>query len=430
MTKKSRYLILASCIVFFVLAAPALLLYVRGIAYDPDGGGFYKTGILAVKSEPKDVEIKLDGKIYKKGAGNLRFIKPKEYQITLEKPGYQTWSKRLGVETGKVTWTNPAGQNIFLFFDKPDQKFASENTLAFTEHEGKIFYLTGKKLVVTSLASPEKQNAYDLDSSADSLSAVPGGKLLAIHTANPQTPWQIFNDAAGAFLPTGQNLNEKTQVKYQDGNKLYILENTSLASLDLDSLKKTFVLDGVKDLIYKNGYFYYLAVKNRGLSLYFTPDFKQAGTLLAENMPLAESTQIILNNEKQAFVLLDKNLYQIASKPVLIAENVKSLRLNPGEDTLGIISGSEFLRINVGAEKPQLVSRSLYPLSKGVVLPDYGYGVFLKENKIVAEELDTRDHQNEFTLYSGPDIKDYAISSDAKILAVLDGTTLKILALR
>jgi len=430
MTKKSRYLILSACIVFFILAAPALLLYVRGIGYDTETGNFYKTGILAVKSEPKEIDIKLDGKLYKKGAGNLRFIKPKEYLVALEKAGYQTWSKRLNVEAGKVTWTNPAGQNIFLFFDKPGEKTVDKKGTAFVQSENRLFYLSGKRLMATSLSSPEKQDSYDLAFEAIGLTAVPGGKLLAIHTADPKTPWQIFDGAYGAFLPLGQNLGEKTQVKYQDGNKLYVLEDSTLFFIDLKSQKKTLVLAGVADLIYKNGYFYYLAAKNGSLALLYTPDMSQPGALLAENMPMAESARILLNSEKQAFVLLDQNLYQIASKPVLIAENVTSLELNSEEDTLGIISGSEFLRMNVGAEKPELVSRSLYPLSKGLVLPDYGYGIFLKENKVVAEELDTRDHQNEFTLYTGSELKDYAISADAKTLIVLDGTSLKILTLR
>lgn len=430
MTKKSRYLILAACVVFFMLAAPAILLYVRGMAYDKVTGSFYKTGILAVKSEPKDIQVKLDGELYKKGAGTLRFIKPKEYVVSLEKTGFQTWSKRLPVESAKVTWVNPAGQNIFLFFDKPQMQIISEEANRFLMRAGKIFFTTSKELFATSLTEPETKTAYPLKAPVQEITAIPGGELLALKTQSTSTPWQIFDAAQNVFTSTGQNLNKDAEIKFQDGGKLYILEENKLMGVSLANNKKTALLENVKNILYEGGYFYYLRIENNSLSFYTSASLEQPGMLLAQKLPLAKDAQIILNSQKQAFVLLDQSLYQIADQPVLLAENVKNLELNPNKDTLALTTSSEFLAVYSGSSKPELVSRSLHQTTHGLILPAFGYGFLAKENKVIAEELDLRDRQNEFILYSGEGPLDFSLSEDAKQLVVLDNLKLKILTIR
>ncbi|MCL5008924.1 MAG: PEGA domain-containing protein [Patescibacteria group bacterium] len=430
MTKKSRYLILAACIVFFILAAPAVLLYVRGIAYDPATGGFYNTGILAVKCDPKDIMIKLDGKLYQTGAGTLRFLKPKEYEVSLEKPGYLTWSKRLSVDEGRVTWANPAGQNIILFFDQAKQQMLSEAATAFLETDGEIFYTTPQELVTTSLSAPDQTASYPLPAPAADLSMVPGGQILAVKTQATSTPWLLFDSSQNIFLPASQALDASDKLKYQDNSTLYVIKPAGLFAVNLKTGKSAPVLAGAKDLLYEGGYYYYLVGTSSGLSLYSTPALDQPGTLLTAGLPMADATRIIINAQKQAYILLDHSLYLIASQPTLVAEGIKSLRLNPDKDTLALVNDSEFLRLNSGSSRPDLVSRSLFPITNGIILPNYGNGFLVKDKQILAEELDARDHQNEFVLYSGLKTPSFTISDDARKMVVLDGNQLKILTIR
>jgi len=430
MTKKSRYLILAACIVFFMLAAPAILLYVRGMAYDKITGSFYKTGILAVKSEPKDIQIKLDGELYRKGAGTLRFIKPKEYVVSLEKNGFQTWSKRLPVESAKVTWANPAGQNIILFFDKPQMQIVSEDASRFLMRAGRIFFTTPKELFATTLAKPEEKTAYPLKAPVQQITAIPGGDLLALKTQSTSTPWQIFDAGQNVFTATGQGLDKDAEIKFQDSGKLYILEENKLIGVSLANNKKTALLENIENILYEGGYFYYLRIENNSLSFYTSASLEQPGILLAQKLPVAKNTRIILNSQKQAFVLLDQTLYRIADQPVLLAENVKNLELSPNKDTLALTTSSELLAVYPGSSKTELVSRSLHQTTHGLILPAFGYGFLAKENKVIAEELDLRDRQNEFILYSGEGPLDFSLSEDAKQLVVLDNLKLKILTIR
>lgn len=430
MSKKSRYLILAACIVFFVLAAPAILLYVRGMAYDPESGNFYKTGILAVKSDPKTVDIKLDGRLYQKKAGTLRFLKPKEYLVSLEKTGYQTWSKRLPVEAGRVTWANPSGRNIVLFFDSPQAVSLAHDVANFLESEGKIFYTSETKLTAASLANPDQKSVYPLPAPAGSLFNVPGGTLLAISTQSTATPLLLFDGSNGNFSPASRFLNKYSRPKYQDGNQLYVIEPEGLYVYDLGSGQKTLAIAEAKDFLYEGGYYYYLAANQDGLGFYTTSDPKQPGTLLTQNLPEATETRIFLNAQKQAFVLLGQSLYKISNKPILVADNIKSLKTDPNKEVIALITTSEFLRLGADSDRPELVSRSLYPMSQGVILPDYGYGFVVKDNELFAEELDARDRQNEFLLYSGQGPISFAVSPDAKTAVILDGAELKTLTLR
>ncbi|MCX6797283.1 MAG: PEGA domain-containing protein, partial [Candidatus Doudnabacteria bacterium] len=150
MSKKARYLIIATCFVFFILASPLIVLYVRGIGFNFKTGEFYKTGILAVRVEPKSTNIFLDAKLVKKSEGNIKFLKPTEYFVALEKDGYQKWSKRLEVNTGKVTWANPENNKIFLFLESPQDSSINHETLNFYVQNDKIFYLTNSGLTVVT----------------------------------------------------------------------------------------------------------------------------------------------------------------------------------------------------------------------------------------------------------------------------------------
>lgn len=430
MSKKSRYLILAACIVFFVLAAPAILLYVRGLAYDPESGSFYKTGILAIKSDPKSVDVKLDGQLYQKKAGTLRFLKPKEYLVSLEKTGYQTWSKRLPVEAGRVTWANPAGRNIVLFFSSPKTINLADDVTNFLERDGKIFYTSGTQLFVTSLANPQQKSASPLPAPAGKLLSIPGGSLVAVSTQSTTTPLLLYDNNAKDFLTASHFLNKFSQPKYQNGNQLYVIEPEGLYVYNLDTGQKTLTIAGTKNFLYEGGYYYYLAAGHNGLNFYSTPDPNQPGTLLAEDLPTATDSQIFINAQKQAFVLLGQSLYKIGNKPILVSDNIKSLRTDPDKTVIALITSAEFLRLNPESSRPELLSRSLYPMSQGVILPDYGYGFVVKEQELFAEELDARDKQNEFLLYTGLGPLDFTISPDAKTAVILDGQKLKILTLR
>ena len=113
MVKKTRYFIIAIGFVFFLIAAPVIVLYVKGVNFDFDSKSFIQTGILAVRSNPTDAAIFLDGQQKRQNQGDVKFLVPGAYQVQIKKAGYSDWSKRLNVEAGQVTWASPAYSSVY-----------------------------------------------------------------------------------------------------------------------------------------------------------------------------------------------------------------------------------------------------------------------------------------------------------------------------
>ena len=70
--------------VVFLILAPTIVLYVRGITYDFSKKAFVTTGILAMRLEPKDANIYLNNKL-KRESSDIKFILPGEYDVTVKR---------------------------------------------------------------------------------------------------------------------------------------------------------------------------------------------------------------------------------------------------------------------------------------------------------------------------------------------------------
>src|ERR1035438_896534 len=150
MTKKTRYFLLAACVLFFLIVAPLMVLYVRGVTFNFKTRTFVSTGILAVRSVPNNVDVYLDGRQSRSSAGDLRFVTPGEHQLELKKTGYNDWSKRLEVQQDQVTWANPAFGSIYLLMSKPQVTSVATGVQDFYYQNGRALLLTKNNLLMVS----------------------------------------------------------------------------------------------------------------------------------------------------------------------------------------------------------------------------------------------------------------------------------------
>lgn len=107
MTLKKRRIILALCILLFLLAVPFVLLYTAGYRWDSKFQ-LYKTGGLYVSSPLSDSQIFVNDKLEKEtnilqSGLFLQGLKPGKYSILITKEGYWPWSKNLQIKTQFVT---------------------------------------------------------------------------------------------------------------------------------------------------------------------------------------------------------------------------------------------------------------------------------------------------------------------------------------
>ena len=114
MSKKTRYLLLLLGFVFFILFAPIMVFYVTGLKYDLKTGKFESTGILAMRSTPSSVNVLLNGKIVRKSDGDIKFLLPGEYNLSLQKKRLPALVKTLCGQTKRSHLGQP-GTKQFIF---------------------------------------------------------------------------------------------------------------------------------------------------------------------------------------------------------------------------------------------------------------------------------------------------------------------------
>ncbi len=132
MNKKSKKTLFLACLIFFLIAAPAILFYCLGYRIDFLGKSIVKTGALYLKIIPKQAQIFLDDKIKEKtdlffGIALIENLLPQDYRLKIEKQGYQAWKKTLTVKEGRAT----EAKNIALVPEKLDLEILNENVVDF-----------------------------------------------------------------------------------------------------------------------------------------------------------------------------------------------------------------------------------------------------------------------------------------------------------
>ena len=106
------------CIFFliFFITAPIVVLWAQGYHYNFSKRRLEKTGVLFLESKPTKAEIYLNGKLQNdKTSVRIKNLLPGQYEVSLQKEGYQPWKKKLAIRTSETTFA----QYIRLFKQEP-----------------------------------------------------------------------------------------------------------------------------------------------------------------------------------------------------------------------------------------------------------------------------------------------------------------------
>ncbi len=431
MSNKIRYLLIAAGFVVFALLAPAIILYVRGISYDFGTGGFVSTGILATRAQPSNAEIFLNGKLKRTTSGDIRFLVPGEYQITLKKSGYQDWSKRLPVNSGQVTWTNGSNSSVYLLLARPRAQVLDGGVLDFNGQNGGVAYLTANDFVIYQ--GGQKHN-YVLPQSVDTILASDSGNknfVLASSGTTSVATILTFNSGLGTFNNLTGLFTSTPQVQYDSG-QLYALSAGTLYAVDAANKTKSPVFNNVGAFYFEAGNLYFIQQAPQSAPKLFVTQYPFAQTeQLGDSLPAFGNGQIFATFEKQIFLLLDDNLYLAGpSGPQLLAAGVSQSRFNAETSILSVLHSGEFDYYDPLSASLNFVTRDSQQLYGLTVNTSIGYAFFEKNNQIQAIELDIRDSQNQYVLYQGADIKKFILDAKGKTMTVLDSGQLKTLPIR
>lgn len=103
-------------ILIFIAASCFFVFMSFGYRYNVTKNKFEKTSVLYVKSYPRNANVLLNDKQYKKlTPAQINYLKPDIYKIQVIKEKYQKWEKQISIRADETVFL----ENISLFFTEP-----------------------------------------------------------------------------------------------------------------------------------------------------------------------------------------------------------------------------------------------------------------------------------------------------------------------
>lgn len=423
-------LILGGALVFTV-TAPVAIFLARGFSYDFTKNQIVKTGTLVVKTDPRDAEVKLDGKKIKSTPLVKRFLLPREYQIEVSKPGYETWKNRIEIREQQVT-VLPEGDSdkIFLLLDSPKQTEISTTTQDFyVAATGRIYFLEKKTgWFVSSFDSGggEKKVEIQFDRNFQKPQIIDqsSGQFLIKDSD------QYWYEAAAVPTPLPMALDKARLTQISQG-VLGIDKKNQLVSYDVLTQNQKIMATSVQNFgVGKDGTIYYLSLESQpGL---FKISLDGQINLVQKLLPPFLTSQLIITSDEQIFLLLDDSLFSLGKNLEKINDHVTRANWDSPDQTLSYGNQHEaWVYDPVGRVANELVARSAEAIGELTYKKKYGYIFLGQHGEIRAREANFTGQPNTYVLATTKtSYPKFAISTDSTYLTYLDGTNLITLKIR
>lgn len=432
MTRRSRYLLITAGFIVFLIFAPLIVFYVRGMSFDFKARKLVSTGILAVRTEPKNVEILLNGKLKRRSAGNIRFLKAGEYQVKIEKTDYRPWEKRLEVRANEVTWAGYPSNKIYLLWSRPPLTEIAKGVLDYSFQNQRLIYLTDQKLVLYNLGGQTSSQNFELPKPVSQITPSPNQQTLVLTSPAKadQAAILVFNQSAGKFYDISNLFSPQTKFKFLDDNQLFALDLGTLYKVNYQENHKTPILTDVLAFTFQDNNLYYVQATSGPASLMVSELPSYEGMELIKALPAFSQGDLIVTYNKEVFLVADRVLYKINTKNQVLAQNLDDWYYDADQANFVFFHAGELSYYQAPAFETNFITRSQSPIANPRLKLPYSYVLYYQGSAIKALETDTRDRQNEYELYQTANLKKFSIDEDMKNLLVLDGDHLKIINIR
>ncbi len=428
MAKKFRYLLLLLGFIVFIVLAPLIVLYVRGVTYDFDKKAFVTTGILAVRSEPKDAGIYLNNQLKKETSGDIKFVAVGEYEVSVKKDGYFPWSKRLTIKSGQVTWSSPIFNKIYLLLKNPITQNLVNKVTDIYGRADSVAFITDESLNIVPINNPANPKIYPLPEILTAITYVDTDLNNIILTV-PDKKTFLFKKSSGQFYDLSGLFKDQVDFDFNNG-ELFALSNSTLYKINSDKKIKTPLFSDVKAFNFQDGLLYFIQSKPGENPVLFTSQapftFSQE---LIKNLPDFSSAKLFITYEKQIFLLADNTLYLTNSTMEKMADNVNYYNFQATDSTLVIIHSGQADFYDPLARHLNYITRTSENIKSLTIRSNIGQAFYISNGKINSIELDARDKQNQYSIYEGSANK-FFIDSSGKYILLLDGNTLKSITIR
>ncbi len=408
MTKKTRTILFLICFALFVLTAPTIIFYSQGYRIDlnpsPGGKTITQTGGLFLKTEPKQVEIYLDGKLKKKtdfffGSALIENLLPRKYKIEIKKEGYEPWEKNLEVKEKEVIEV----KNIVLIPENPNFSILTEGIKEFW------FSPDGKKIILKENPPAGGENGwalklYDLERNVKSHLVDEHSFISTSRYARVIDEKDIYSK--GADLLELEFSSDSKEIFLEVG----VEEQLKYFTLEIDKvppvLTERKITPQTEDIVTSqvfNGENYYL--DNSG-HLFKNPSVAKGEKLTEKPFPIKAETEYKLNIfPENIFLRENKTLYLFSPNSKSFEkffENASFLKISPDLKKLLLLSDYEiwilFLK-EIVSQPQRKAGEQLFLVRLSEKIGDCfwlnsDYLIFNAANKIKIAEIDDRDKIN------------------------------------
>jgi len=422
MTKKTRLLILAFCVILFFCVTPFIIAYSLGYRVDFEQREIVPTGGIYVRAYPQATEVIVDSKIVEKPGmfSNSVFVQnllPKQHSVLIKKDGYFDYQKLLEVKEKEVTKIENVTlfennivfesilENAEYFSLSPDKK----NILAEGANTKSLdFYYFG----VSSPANPKKYSlALPYTSLSDIMWSNDSNKAL-IKTQN-------LNGTAFYLLDFSKELQQTAPVSYlnsslkdisfnpQNSNEIFYIKNNILYSVK--NSKATTIIKNLMTYKVSDGNILWLSsdgilsksdtsgklIENLASEkIAVSADEKYSIETISGKTFLASTSALYLYNPKTK--LLETFGAQIGNYKLLQSPDGKNMVYHNGSE-IYLYSFAEDLKVNgeiMPANGVKLFSSNYPETISECFWLNNNYIIFQSGNKIIASEIDYRGNIN------------------------------------
>ncbi len=429
MKRRTRYLLIVVGFVAFLILAPLIVFYTSGTLFDFGAKEYVATGILSLQTEPSDAKIFLNDKLETSTPASIRFLDSKEYTVRIEKEGYFSWTKRLEVKSGKVTWSTEDIPKLQLIKKDQAGRVVGSEVLDAQFRDNDILALTKSALTFYELDSLKLLNTIPLPLAVTTLKKTTQKSLLLGLSANTTL---LINVDDKKVTNLSKEIKADQIISFPDTQTIIIKEGSTVSLFDIATKKKTVLESNVLSAAVRDADLYTLRADETSSSLAITTLQNKALTnerIIKSGLPLFTDAQLLATTQRELFIFSGGTVYRINDELETIAFGISSWEYQ-NEQSLLLKSPSELIYYDFSKSKSVLVTRASTAVIEPLLRQEIGYVFFAQDKKLVALELDTRDHQNRYELISADNVTALDANNNAKALLILDNGTLKTVAIR
>lgn len=430
MTKRARYFLIFLCIAAFLVLAPFVVFYVKGVTYDTGDNKYLSTGILSIQTDPKNVQIFLNEELADTTPADIRFLKPGGYNIKLLKKGYRPWTKRIEILGNKVSWASPSIEKIVLFFETPKRENIAEGILDFEKLPSGWLYLTSKNLILSNNENASDAKSFSLPKPVTKITGSSNNQFFLLSSGKTTL---LFNLNTKSFKDVSSILKDSVSYDFDLENNLWVLKSNQLIKVDINSVTQTVVAKSVSAFYLQDNTPYYVQKNSAGeaeIFLLALTNGKLESQKVVGPVPFGEKTELVVTNQKEIFILAGTDLYRINELNQKLQSGVIWWQYNSGSESLVFATGSELGFYNFFKNDIQLISRSGNGFSNPQLYFSLGFVFYAQNNQLIAAELDTSDHQNTYILAELNEDAKFSIDNEAKQIYVQNNGKLERLQIR